>query len=258
MDKSNIKYPIYIVSKGRYENPITAKLFLKENIEFKIAVEPQEYDNYCKTIPKENILKLPFANLGVGSYPARNYCWENSIKNGNKKHWIFDDNIRHFVLLNKGVRTNIDSKIAIINLENFAEKYNNLAIIGFNYRYFVTKYTNHAYNLNCHVYSGMLIKNSIPYKWRLKYNEDVDLCLQCLVNGMNTVLFNQFLIDKVSTTLKLKGGNQTELYCNNDYGKKVLKAESLRLMWQKYVKIVMRFNRPHHYINWRQFKQPLT
>jgi len=43
-------------------------------------VEPQEYDNYCSTIPKKYIHKLPFSNLGVGSYPARNYAWEHSNK----------------------------------------------------------------------------------------------------------------------------------------------------------------------------------
>jgi hypothetical protein len=85
------KYPIYIVSKGRYENPLTAKFFKKDNVSFKIVVEPQEYEKYCQSVGKEYVLKLPFANLGVGSYPARNFCWEHSIKNGHDRHWVFDD-----------------------------------------------------------------------------------------------------------------------------------------------------------------------
>ena len=52
------KYPVYIVSKGRWENPITAKCFLEDGVDFKIAVEPQEYDLYAQTIPKNNIYKL--------------------------------------------------------------------------------------------------------------------------------------------------------------------------------------------------------
>ena len=75
-------YPVYIVSKGRWENPQTAKLFIQDGIDFQILVEPQEYNNYCKVLGEEYVTKLPFSNLGVGSYPARNYAWEDSIKNG--------------------------------------------------------------------------------------------------------------------------------------------------------------------------------
>jgi hypothetical protein len=71
---SGFFYPIFIVSKGRFKNPITAKHFLKESIPFKIVVEPQEYDQYVKAVGKENVLALPFTNLGLGSYPARNLC----------------------------------------------------------------------------------------------------------------------------------------------------------------------------------------
>ena len=56
------KYPIYIVSKGRWENPMTAKFFIEDGVNFKILVEPQEYDNYCNSIGKEYVVKLPFSN----------------------------------------------------------------------------------------------------------------------------------------------------------------------------------------------------
>ena len=102
---SGLKYPIYIISKGRWDRPLTAKIFLKAKIPFRIAVEPQEFDKYCSTIPKEFILSLPFSNLGLGSYPARNYCWEHSLAEGAKKHFLFDDNIRQFYRLNNGKRT---------------------------------------------------------------------------------------------------------------------------------------------------------
>ena len=69
------KYPIYIISKGRAYNPLTAKLFEKANIDYLIAVEPQEKDEYVKALGKKRVLVLPFSNLGLGSYPARNFCW---------------------------------------------------------------------------------------------------------------------------------------------------------------------------------------
>jgi len=99
-----------------------------------------------------------------------------------------------------------------------------------------------------------LIKNSIPYRWRLKYNEDVDLCLQVLHNGGNTASCVYYTINKISTSLKMKGGNQDELYKGNDPKKKLLKAKMLEAQWPQYAKTVIRFNRIHHFVDWKVFK----
>lgn len=253
-----LNYPIYIISKGRWERPLTAKIFLEAKIPFLIAVEPQEYDLYCKSIGTQFVAKLPFSNLGLGSYPARNWCWEHSIENGHKKHFLFDDNIVCFSRLNAGSRKKTDPFLALKTMEDFTDRFSNVAISGFNYRYFVTRETKKPFTINTHVYSGMLIRNDIKYRWRLKYNEDVDLCLQALDDGWCTILMNAFLIDKVSTTVKMKGGNQTELYGNNNEMKKALKSRSLEQVWPQFVKVVYRFGRPHHQVSWtKHFRQPL-
>ena len=75
---SKPKYPVYIISKGRYEVTLTADNLERSGIDYLIAVEPQEYDLYCSKFAAKRVLKLPFANLGLGSYPARNYCWEHA------------------------------------------------------------------------------------------------------------------------------------------------------------------------------------
>lgn len=252
------KYPIYIVSKGRWENPLTAKFFIQDGIDFKILVEPQEYENYCKALGAKYVMALPFSNLGVGSYPARNFAWEDSIKNGHKRHWVFDDNIRGIRRLNHGKRIPCNGLTAIKALEDFTDRYLNIGITAFNYTMFVTNETQKPFFLNCHAYSAMLMKNDMPYRWRMKYNEDVDLCLQVLHNKFCTVLFNVFMVDKTSTTAKMKGGNQTDLYKGNAHEKKVLKARSLEEIWPQYAETVWRFNRPHHKVDWkRHFKHKL-
>lgn len=258
MDIKTVKYPIYIVSKGRYENPITAKHFLKDGIDFKIVIEPHELDGYRKTIPEKNIAVLPFSNLGLGSYPARNWCWDDSLKNGYSKHFLFDDNIYGFARLNEGLRKKCHSLEALITLQDFTERFSNVGISGYNYSMFVGRFITKPFFINTHVYSGMLINNKIPFRWRLKYNEDVDLCLQVLHAKWCTINLNAFVINKVSTTAKLKGGNQTELYKNNDPGKKYLKASVLKEVWPQYAEIKYRFGRPHHYVDWKKhFKHPL-
>ena len=212
MARPSVRYPVYIISKGRAERAITARAFLKENLPFTIAVEPQEYDSYCKTIPKKFVAKLPFSNLGMGSTPARNWCWENSIQRGAKRHFIFDDNIYGFYRLDHGKRVNCESLEALSSCENFIDRYANIGVAGFNYSMFLTRETDKAFYMNCHVYSGLLINNEIPFRWRLKYNEDVDLCLQALhTRRWCTVALNIYSIKKVSTTSKMKGGNQAEI-----------------------------------------------
>lgn len=257
---SHSKYPIYIVSKGRAETPYTANMFLKWGVPFKILVEPQEVEAYKKTLPSETVLPLPFSNLGLGSFPARNFAWDDSVRNGHEKHYVFDDNIRQFYRLNNGERTSKQNPLlALETLETLTERYENVAISGFNYLYFVNKKTRAPFQINTHVYSAILIRNSIPARWRLKYNEDVDLCLQALdTKYWCTILLNAFLIDKTSTVVKLKGGNQDELYKGNDPMKKQLKAKALEQVWPQYAKTTIRFGRPHHVVSWpKHFRNPL-
>lgn len=251
------KYPVYIVSKGRHDRCLTANFFIKDGIDFLIAVEPQEYDLYAQNYDSKYLLELPFSNLGLGSYPARNYCWEHSIKNGHARHWVFDDNIGRIRRLHKGKRIEADTRKSLYVVEDFTDRYINIAIAGFQYQMFANRETKWPIQFNCHVYSALLIKNDLTYRWRLKYNEDVDLCLQVLHDNWCTVLFNALLIQKTSTVVKMKGGNQTELYQNNDHTKKTIKAMSLQEMWPQYAQTKIRFKRPHHYVDWSVFKQPL-
>lgn len=248
-------YPVYIISKGRYEKTLTADIFTKSNIPFFIAVEPQEYDLYAKKINKSNILVLPFSNLGLGSYPARNFCWEHAKKAGYKYHWLFDDNITDFKKRINGKRQKIEDLYpAFKYVEQLALK-TNIDILGFEEPNFVVRVPKRPFKYNCHVYSAMLIKNSLDYRWRLKYNEDIDLCLQVLHNNGRTASCVYYMADKVSTSNKMKGGNQDELYKGNDPAKKLLKAKMIEAVWPQYAKTVIRFNRTHHLINWKVFKK---
>lgn len=248
-------YPIYIISKGRFEKTLTADNFEMAGLDYLIAVEPQEYEQYCKKLGVKRVLKLPFSNLGLGSYPARNFCWEHAKQRGFKYHWLFDDNILYFAKWINGKRKKIDDIYsALIYVEQNANK-TNVDISGFEEPNFVVKPPKKPFKTNCHVYSAMLIKNDLPYRWRLKYNEDVDLCLQVLHNGGKTSSCVYYLADKVSTANKMKGGNQTELYKNNDPIKNLLKAKMLEAVWPQYAKTVIRFGRHHHLINWKVFSK---
>lgn len=250
-------FPIYIVSKGRYQKPLTANLFEKAGLDYLIAVEPQESHQYIKALGKNRVLVLPFSNLGLGSYPARNFCWEHAKSKGFKYHWLFDDNFLMFKKWINQKRVRIETiKEALEYVEKFTVP-NDIDVSGFERPEFSCRVPKKPFKINCHVYSAMLIKNSLPYRWRLKYNEDVDLCLQVLHNGGNTASCVYYLAKKVDTGQKMKGGNQDELYKGNDPKKKLLKAKMLEAVWPQYAKTVIRFGRYHHFVDWKIFKKKL-
>jgi len=74
------KYPIYIISKGRWESRLTSKALEEINVHYKIVVEPREYEKYSNVIDKEKIIITPenFSDLGKGGIPVRNFVCGHS------------------------------------------------------------------------------------------------------------------------------------------------------------------------------------
>lgn len=251
------QYPVYVISKGRFDNCLTAKFLIEDNCPFHLVVEPQEADEYIKRFGKEHVYILPFSNLGLGGIPARNWCWEHAKKAGFKRHWILDDNIRDIKRRYKAHRIRCEAGTAFNVCEEFTDRYENIAISGMNYTMFVAdKFQLKPFFLNNHVYSCLLILNDLPNRWRGRYNEDTDLCLQVLADGWCTVLFNAFMINKMKT-MTMKGGNAQELYKGDG---RLKMARSLERVWPYVVTVDRRFKRPQHKIHseWRKFDTPLV
>ena len=207
------KYPIYIISKGRFKKTLTADALEWAGMEYKIVVEPQEFDEYAKKIPDEKIIKLPFSNLGLGSIPARNFVFEHSLNLGHKKHWILDDNIKGFYFFNHNLKIKVKDATPFVAVENMSDKFLNAHICGMQYDFFILRKNGSIppYCVNKRVYSCILIDNSIPHRWRGRYNEDTDLCLRVLKSGACTILVNAFCCGK-QETMSMSGGNTDDLY----------------------------------------------
>ena len=249
----NPKYPIYIISKGRWQKRQTSRALEIMNVPYRIVIEPQEYKNYAEFIDKDKILVLPFSNLGQGSIPARNWVWEHSISEGYKKHWILDDNMDSFYRLNRNMKLIVTTSAIFKAAEDFVDRYENIALSGFQYNSFVFKDAIvPPYRLNTRIYSCILIDNKLPYRWRGKFNEDTDLSLRVLKDGYCTMLFNAFLVNK-ETTMRAKGGNTEELYKQTNNRKEF--ALSLQEQHPDVVNIVWKFNRWHHSVDYKPFKK---
>lgn len=247
----NPRYPVYIVSKGRWESRLTAKALDEITVPFKIVIEQQEFDKYSAVIDPKKILVLPFSNLGEGSIPARNWIWEHSIAQGAERHWILDDNIMWFARLHKNKKTRVSDGACFGVSEDFTDRYENIALSGLQYEMFVpaTKAWP-VFLLNTRIYSCILIRNDIPFRWRGRYNEDTDLSLQALNAGWCTVLFQNFVCKKI-TTMKMKGGNTDELYQGDG---RLKMAQSLQEQWPDIVQIKKKWGRWQHAVDYSRFK----
>lgn len=249
----NPAYPVYVISKGRAETRPTSKALERAGIPYRIVVEPQEYNLYAEVIAPGKILVLPFSNLGQGSIPARNWVWEHSISEGAQRHWILDDNIRGFYRFHNNLKTPVETGATFKAAEQFTERFENVAISGMNYFMFVKRKdsTVPPYTLNTRIYSCILLRNDLPFRWRGRYNEDTDLSLRALKAGHCTILFNAFLAYK-ETTMSMKGGNSDTLY--REDGRRAM-AESLVEQHPDCVTITRKWNRWQHSVNYSAFKR---
>lgn len=247
------QFPIYVISKGRWERRQTSKTLEAMNCPYKIVVEPSEYDLYASVIDKNKILVLPsdFSKLGQGSIPVRNWVWEHSLSNGDKWHWILDDNIESVERFYNNLKIKCETPTPFKVIEDFVLRYENIALAGMNYAIFCpASEARPPIRFNERIYSCILIRNDIQYKWRGRYNEDTDLSLRALKDGWCTVLFNSFLIGK-RATMTQGGGNTNTIYNTGD--KRKAFAESLQQQHPDVVKVVWRFNRWHHLVNYKPF-----
>jgi len=250
----NPEYPVYIISKGRWESRLTSKALEIISVPYHIVIEPQEYDNYAAVIDPTKILVLPFSNLGQGSIPARNWVWEHSTTRADR-HWILDDNIRWFARIFNHKKIIVDNGVCFKVVEDFVNRYENIALAGLQYEMFINFLDNYpAYLLNTRIYSCILIKNDIPYRWRGRYNEDTDLSLRVLKDGWCTFLIQAFVCKKIAT-MYMKGGNTESLYkLNGQKDGRLLMAQSLQRQHPDVVKITRKWGRWQHQVDYRPFK----
>ena len=224
----NPRFPIYIISKGRWQRRQTSRTLESMGVPYKIVVEPLEYDNYANVIDENKIICLPsnFSEQEKGSIPVRNWVWENSIKNGDKWHWILDDNIESVERFKNNMKIKCKTGTPFYVIEDFVLRYENISQAGMNYALFCpANEARSPIKLNTRIYSCILIRNDTHYKWRGRYNEDTDLSLRMLKDGWCTVLFNAFLIGK-RATMTQGGGNTNTIYNTGDNRKEFAESSN--------------------------------
>ena len=246
----NPKYPIFIPTKGRYKTPYTIRALQSKGIPFKAVVEKQEYDDYLSVVGADNLIVLPHQNKGLTI--TRNWIWDYAQHELKTPYfWTMDDNIRDFYRLQNNIKYRVKSGTFLHAMEDFMERYENLYILGMQYELFTPRKKKcPPFILNTRIYSNMLIKTDIPYRNVTFYNDDTDLCLRILKDGFCTLLFYVFLADKIATMM-VKGG-MTDFYEKTN--KRLQFAKELQAAHPDVVRVVWKFKRWHHEVNYKPFK----
>lgn len=282
---TNPKHPVYIVSKGRSDSMITSRSLSRMKVPHSIVVEPQDQEPYQKAIEKFNLtpyaslIVAPFSNHGDGPGRARNFAWDHSISIGATYHWVMDDNIADFYRLHENQRIRVESGVIFYICEEFSERYENVPVSGLQYRFFLNPNLPYPpFFMNTRIYSCLLIRNDCKHRWRGRYNEDTILSLDVLSDGDCTIQFNAFMQGKCATQT-VKGGCTDEFYhyeigIDSKTGEAIksedrvdtnghrynssgtlAKSKMLADIYPDVCKVVWKYDRWHHYVDYRPFKK---
>jgi hypothetical protein len=256
------RHPLYIVSKGRWDTQMTSKALTDMNVPHHVVVEQAEVDLYrergralgidlAEYVVLDPAFQRDYDALGdfpsPGSGAARNFAWEHSIALGAEWHWVMDDNIQRFHRFNRNVKTPVADGTVFRCMEDFCERYENVAMAGPNYFMFAYAKDDRypPFYLNTRIYSCNLIRNDVPFRWRGRYNEDTILSLDMLKAGWCTILFMAFLQFKM-VTQTMKGGNTDELYAQGTYDKSKMLVDA----HPDVASLVWRHERWHHEVDY--------
>jgi len=270
-NKIKPKYPIYILTKGRWEKTYTIDTLEDMGIDFKICVEPKEYEKYCSNpkIDKNKILVLPenYSEKGQGAVPVRNFIWDHSVSQGHKKHWQLDDNISWFYMWNNNLQKKIRDGVFFRIMEDFSDRYENIGLTSCQYKSFVPAIDTgrQQFIVNTRAYSCILINSELldqrlKERWRGRSNDDTDLTLRVLSTGdICTVNFNSLLSGK-QTSGSMKGGME-KIYEGHSHDGYKKKFDELKSNWGDIVTLTNKRHkdgRPHHIIQYtKHFTQKL-
>lgn len=277
------KYPIFIISYKRPKTHKTAKKLAEFGVSHYLVLHTDQQEEYLKYFTLEmkkytNIItfdpnyklkyetcdNIPHSVKNAGSGAERNFAWDYS-KNVLKAnaHWLMDDNMYFYYIASK--KNNIyirkpatkeNFMTLFIKGEKFFDKYENLLMIELKNKSFLVQLQKFSYSLNTRCFSCNLIYNSLPIRWRGRYNEDVILSYDIMKSGYCIASYHGGILkEKGSTREAIGGGNHAiskndkeSIYDDSENYKysSVEKTNLLLKVYPEYFKKVIKYGRVHH------------
>lgn len=260
------RFPLYIPSRSRAATATTPRFLDKIGVPYRLVVEADQLDEYAAQFDPAKLVVLDpeykvvydscdpegdAKGVSKGSGPVRNFIWDHAIAEGAAWHWICDDNITLFARLHQNERIPVGDGMIFHAMEEFCLRYRNVAMGGPQYWMFAPSRAKlPPYVTGVRIFSCNLIRNDIPFRWRGRYNEDLDLSIRILKAGWLTVRFNAFLQYKLTT--QTVGGGNTEAF----YGSEgtLPKSQMIVRLHPDMTRLAWRYNRWHHDADFSRFR----
>lgn len=258
--------PIYVPSWGRAEYATTPRVLDRLGVPWRMVVEADQLDAYARHYPADRLLVLDpayqrdydalgdFPGQQLGPGPVRNFCWDHAIAEGHEWFWTMDDNIRGFLRFHRNERVSVTDGAIFAAMEDFCARYPNIAMAGPQYAMFMpSRAKMPPFLVNRRIMSCQLHRCAAPQRYRGRYNDDVILSLDMLKAGWSTILFYAFLQLKAPTQT-VPGGCYEAFYAVEGT---LPKSQMLVQAHPDVTRIVWRYGRWHHHVDWERFTHPL-
>ena len=187
------RYKIYIPSKWRVDLCLTAELLDKYWLEYKLVIEPQEYESYKKKYGEGKLLQLDKNDQGLPY--SRNWIIEYSKSLWDKYHWQFDDDVIDIKIREQDKNISINPYLILEQIEDYVDKYNNIAVAWLRDITYAWSQKD-ILSFNKLVTSTFLVNNAVDVRFQNNVIWMNDWCLQVLLKWYCTVLFNRLIHHK--------------------------------------------------------------
>lgn len=222
---------VFIPTKGRF-NTRTYKLFVKEGIEVKHFIEPDELDLY--DVPN----KISILQNGKGIGYVRNFMLDYARKNNYEWVLMCDDDVEAFGVFDGKTRY-VGASIWFDILEK--AKQLPYELIGISYRQF-SWCMRRSYSINRTFAEVCVLMNisKISWNYRSKFDtkEDRDFVLQSVAHGHGVLNLSRYWFGAPRI-----GSNQGGLHSEYRENKDKIASNLLREEWKPFIKIVKKNNR---------------
>ncbi len=195
------RFPVFVLTKGRWEKRMTVRLFESLGIPFRLVLEAQEADEYAKVVDPAKFLVVPHRDQGLVT--TQNWVWDRAAEEGHPYFWAIHDDIRSIYRVHRGGQIPVDGT-ALYAMEEFVTRYDNVALAGMSFAMRVwPSMPNPPVAFNGLIPGNhRLVKTDYrdragrPFRARDGHGwEDHDLCLRIVKDGGVTVRFNAFVVD---------------------------------------------------------------
>lgn len=207
------------------------------------------FDWYKEVIQTEFMDNFGYQNIASGASPVRNATREISFKRGELRHWQFDDDYNAFYkkenLRNKKL-TGMEFEKELYKIALFG--YNGkLANVGFSLGH--EAFPDELYTLSKRVFNAHNLPSDkdLFIKWRGRMNDDLINALDVYRLGKREYSFKH--LNLVLKSTQAEEGGLTDLYKKEGTVRKTAYAV---LANPGAVKLVIKFGRYHHSVDWKK------